>query len=196
MSDKPILLVATGNAGKLKEIKAILTDYQVMGAKEAGLSFDAEENGADFCDNALIKATALKALTDCAVLADDSGLCVDVLGGAPGVYSARYAGEDATDGENVDKLLAALSDVPDEKRTARFRCSMCLIDEAGEVLFGEGACEGKILFARDGEGGFGYDPVFYSFDLNEGFGTLSPEQKNAISHRKRALEDLLIKLKK
>ena len=196
MSDKPILLVATGNAGKLKEIKAILTDYCVKGAKEAGLNFDAEENGADFCDNAAIKATALKALTDCAVLADDSGLCVDVLDGAPGVYSARYAGEDASDGENVDKLLQALAHVPDEERTARFRCSMCLIQENGDMLFGEGACEGKILFERSGDGGFGYDPIFYSFDLNEGFGTLSAEQKNSISHRKRALEDLLLKLKK
>ncbi len=196
MSDKPILLVATGNIGKLKEIKSILTDYQVMGAKEAGLSFDAEENGADFCDNALIKAQALKSLTGHAVLADDSGLCVDALDGAPGVYSARYAGENATDGANIDKLLGALSEIPDEKRTARFRCSMCLIKEDGEILFGEGACEGKILFARDGEGGFGYDPVFYSFDLNESFGTLSSEQKNSVSHRKRALEDLLLKLKK
>ncbi len=194
MCAKPILLVATGNAGKLEEIKAILTTYQVMGAKEFGLSFEAEENGADFRENAAIKARALKALTKHAVLADDSGLCVDALNGAPGVYSARYAGENASDDDNVDKLLTALKDVPEEKRTARFCCAMCLVTEDGQELYGDGACEGRILFERAGAGGFGYDPVFYSQDFNESFGLLTQEQKNQVSHRKRALADLLEKL--
>ena len=194
MSNKPVLLVATGNRGKPEEIKAILTGYQVMGASEAGLSFEAEENGDEFCDNAAIKARALKALTDHAVLADDSGLCVDALGGAPGVYSARYAGENATDAENVDNLLNALSSVPKENRSARFLCSICLITEDGKEIFGEGKCEGRILPQRQGTGGFGYDCVFFSNDLEESFGLLTQEQKNTVSHRKRALEDLLKKL--
>ncbi|MBE7035430.1 MAG: RdgB/HAM1 family non-canonical purine NTP pyrophosphatase [Ruminococcaceae bacterium] len=184
------LLVATGNQGKLREIKAILTDYEVLGAKEMGLPFDVEETGVNFSENAFIKANALRALTDCAVLADDSGLCVDVLGGAPGIYSARYAGENATDEDNVEKLLTALQDTPDENRTARFVSSVCLITEDGDVLYGEGLCEGLILREPKGNGGFGYDPVFYSLDFNESFGILTPEQKNAVSHRKRALEDL------
>ncbi len=184
------LIVATGNAGKLREIKAILSGYEVMGAAEAGLSFYAEENGSDFRENATIKAGALKQLTDCAVLADDSGLCVDALGGAPGIFSARYAGENASDHDNVEKLLTALRDVPAEKRTARFCCTVCLITEDGRTLYGDGCCEGRILSAPEGTGGFGYDPVFYSLDYRESFGTLAAEKKNQISHRRRALEDL------
>ncbi|MGN1058851.1 MAG: non-canonical purine NTP pyrophosphatase, partial [Clostridia bacterium] len=152
------LIVATGNAGKLREIKAILSGYEVMGAAEAGLSFYAEENGSDFRENAAIKAGALKQLTDCAVLADDSGLCVDALGGAPGIFSARYAGENASDHDNVEKLLTALRDVPAEKRTARFCCTVCLITEDGRTLYGDGCCEGRILSVPEGMGGFGYDP--------------------------------------
>ncbi len=189
-----ILLVATGNVGKLKEIKSILTDFQVMGAKEAGISFDAEETGTTFSENAAIKARELKKLTEHAVLADDSGLCVDALDGAPGVYSARYAGEDATDEANVDKLLAVLADVPEENRGAQFRSTVCLITEEGKEIYGEGVCCGRILTERQGSGGFGYDPVFYSDDLCESFGVLTHEQKNEVSHRKRALEDLLKKL--
>lgn len=189
-----ILLVATGNVGKLKEIKSILTDFQVMGAKEAGISFDAEETGSTFSENAAIKARELKKLTEHAVLADDSGLCVDALDGAPGVYSARYAGENATDEANVDKLLAVLADVPEENRGAQFRSTVCLITEEGKEIYGEGVCRGRILTERQGSGGFGYDPVFYSDDLCESFGVLTHEQKNQVSHRKRALEDLLKKL--
>ena len=192
--EKPILLVATGNAGKLAEIKSILQNYQVMGAKEAGLSFDAEETGKSFADNAAIKARELKKLTSHAVLADDSGLCVDALGGAPGIYSARYAGENATDDENLDKLLAVMADVPEEKRCAHFTSVVCLITEDGQEIFGEGRCTGKILHERSGNGGFGYDPVFYSDDYGKSFGDLSHEHKNEISHRKRALFDLLQKL--
>ncbi|MBR7163813.1 MAG: RdgB/HAM1 family non-canonical purine NTP pyrophosphatase [Clostridia bacterium] len=189
-----ILLVATGNVGKLKEIKSILADFQVMGAKEAGISFDAEETGSTFSENAAIKARELKKLTEHAVLADDSGLCVDALDGAPGVYSARYAGENATDEANVDKLLAVLADVPEENRGAQFRSTVCLITEEGKEIYGEGVCRGRILTERQGSGGFGYDPVFYSDDLCESFGVLTHEQKNQVSHRKRALEDLLKKL--
>ncbi len=188
------LIVATGNQGKLKEIKAILTDYEVLGAKEAGLFSDPEENGNTFCENAAIKARALRELTDCAVLADDSGLCVDALEGAPGIYSARYAGDHPTDDENTQKLLQNIKNVPEEKRTARFMCAVCFITAEGEELYGEGRCEGRILMAPEGNGGFGYDPVFYSLDYHKSFGLLTPEEKNEISHRKRALEDLQKKL--
>lgn len=190
------LIVATGNCGKLQEIKEILTDYEVLGAAEAGLSFSAEETGTTFYENAAIKARALSALTNSAVLADDSGLCVDALGGAPGVYSARYAGENATDAENICKLLAALEHVPPQERTARFCSVVCLITESKEELFGEGSCEGQILTAPEGDGGFGYDPVFFSKDFGQSFGVLTHEQKNSISHRKRALTDLLAKLRR
>ncbi len=196
MSNKPILVVATGNAGKLREIREILTDYRVVGAKDLGLSTDAEENGKTFRDNAIIKARAMSEQTEYAVLADDSGLCVDALGGAPGVYSARYAGDHCQDGAHIEKLLKELSGVPEEKRTARFCCAMCLITEDGREIYGDGTCEGRILSAPDGEGGFGYDPVFYSLDFEESFGTLSAEKKNQVSHRKRALSDLLEKIKK
>ena len=188
------LIVATGNRGKLQEIKEILVGYEVLGAAEAGLLFAAEETGTTFYENAAIKARALAALTNAAVLADDSGLCVDALHGAPGVYSARYAGENATDDENIRKLLAALDGVPTPKRTARFCSVVCLITESGEEMFGEGTCEGHILTAPEGSGGFGYDPVFFSRDLGQSFGLLTHEQKNSISHRKRALADLLTKL--
>jgi len=189
-----ILLVATGNAGKLAEIKSILADFRVIGAKEAGIDFDAEETGTTFKENAAIKARELKKLTEHAVLADDSGLCVDALGGAPGVYSARYAGDNATDDENVDKLLSALQDVPEESRGAQFQSVVCLITAEGEEVYGEGSCSGRILFERSGSGGFGYDPVFFSDDFGKSFGVLTHDQKNQISHRKRALADLLTKL--
>lgn len=189
-----VLLVATGNKGKLAEIKSILKEYRVMGAAEAGISFDAEETGVTFAENAAIKARELKKLTEYAVLADDSGLCVDALGGAPGVYSARYAGEEANDDANIDKLLAALDGVSAEKRGAQFKSVVCLIDEKGNEIYGEGVCSGSILTERKGSGGFGYDPVFFSHDFSESFGILTHEQKNQVSHRKRALEDLLKKL--
>ena len=189
-----VLLVATGNKGKLAEIKSILKEYHVMGASEAGISFDAEETGDTFAENAAIKARELKKLTEHAVLADDSGLCVDFLDGEPGVYSARYAGESATDDDNIDKLLSALNDVPEEKRGAKFTSVICMIDAEGNEIYGEGNCFGRILTERQGDGGFGYDPVFFSNDFNESFGSLTHEQKNQISHRKRALEDLLKKL--
>jgi len=192
MSNK--LIVATGNAGKLREIKAILTEFKVLGLKDVGIDCDVEENGSDFCENAAIKARALKGLVDCAVLADDSGLCVDALDGAPGIYTARYAGESATDDENIDKLLDTLQGVPSEKRTARFCCAMCFITPDGKEIFGEGTCEGRILTARAGTGGFGYDPIFYVPDFAASFGELTDVQKNQISHRKRALEDLKTKI--
>ena len=193
--NKKRLVVATGNAGKLREIKEILSEYEVLGASELGLVFDAEENGNSFCANATIKAEALRQLTSCAVLADDSGLCVDALMGAPGIFSARYAGENASDQDNVDKLLTMLDGVPLEERSARFVCAICLITEDGKKIYGEGTCEGRILLSPQGTGGFGYDPIFYSLDYQKSFGVLLPEQKNAISHRRRALEDLKKKMK-
>jgi len=128
------------------------------------------------------------------VLADDSGLCVDALDGAPGIYTARYAGDTATDDENIDKLLSVMQNVPDEMRGARFCCAICFIDEDGNEIFGDGFCEGRILHERAGSGGFGYDPIFFVALYNRSFGELTDEQKNAISHRKLALEDLKKKL--
>ncbi len=192
---KKRLIVATGNMGKLREIKAILTDFEVLSAGEAGLLANAEETGKTFAQNAEIKADDLKPQTNCAVLADDSGLCVDALDGAPGIYSARYAGENATDDKNIDKLLAALEGVPKEARDAHFACAMCLILENGKKIFGVGTCPGRILEKRSGTGGFGYDPVFFSTECGKSFGDLSDAEKNEISHRRRALEDLKQKLK-
>lgn len=194
MLDK--LLVATGNAGKLIEIREILTDVEVLGLQDAGINVDVEENGATFRDNAYIKASEIAKLTDMAVLADDSGLCVDVLDGQPGVFSARFAGENATDDENTEKLLALLKDIPEEKRTARFVCAMCLIFPDGRKIetFGTGS-NGYIIDEKRGENGFGYDPVFFATDYHKTYAEMTMEEKNQVSHRKAALVALSEKLK-
>jgi len=182
------LIIATGNAGKLREIRAILPEYKVLSQKEAGVNIEVEETGTTFAENALLKARAIFEATGKPTVADDSGLVVDALDGAPGIYSARYAGEDATDEERNQKLLEELSDVPDEQRTARFVCVIAYVDEQGREYTFEGKCEGIIAHAPEGPNGFGYDPLFFSPDHGVTFGVFAPEIKNQVSHRSAALK--------
>lgn len=190
------IYVATNNNGKLKEIKAILPDFEVLAIKDLGFDFDVEEDGQTFAENSYKKAHALYKLTACRVIADDSGLCVDALDGAPGVYSARYAGEHGNDEENTRKLLEDMADLPDEKRTARFVCDICYIDEGGEVFHAYGECGGYISRTPKGENGFGYDPVMYIPEYGKTMAELTPEEKNKMSHRAKALAVLKEKLLK
>lgn len=190
------LLVATGNQGKLKEIREILSDIEVLGLSDVGIECDVEETGTTFAENAYIKAFEVSERTGLPVLADDSGLEVEALGGRPGVYSARFAGEHATDDENVNKLLAELKDVPKDKRGARFACAMCLIFPDGRKIetFGT-SCPGIIVDRKRGENGFGYDPVFFAPEYGKSFSEMTMEEKNKVSHRKAALTALSEKLK-
>ena len=170
------LIIASNNAHKVREIKEILGDYfsEILSLKEAGIAIDVEEDGETFEQNALKKAQEVLKIADAdAALSDDSGLMVDALDGAPGVYSARFAGEGHDDAANNAKLMDMMRLVPEEKRTARF-----------------GAVEGSILYAPQGENGFGYDPLFFYAPAGLSFAQMSAENKNAISHRKRALEAL------
>lgn len=197
------VVVATGNAHKLTEIEAILGQalegYRFVALGDLGEFPDPEEDGETFYDNALIKAQA--ALDACGLrmaVADDSGLCVDALGGDPGIHSARWAGEHGNDAANNEKLLAEMANVPDAERTARFHSTVVLVsrDEDGEeILAGNGDCEGTIAHDLRGTNGFGYDPLFELADLpGRRMAELEPEEKNAISHRRRALDDLVTKL--
>jgi XTP/dITP diphosphohydrolase len=199
------VVVATGNAHKLTEIQAILgaapsmADMRFVALGALGDWPDPEEDGETFCDNALIKARAALDDTGLAMaVADDSGLCVDALGGDPGIHSARWAGEHGNDAANNELLLEQLAAVPDEERTARFHSCVVLVsrDEDGEeVLVGEGDCEGTIAHDLRGTNGFGYDPLFELADIpGRRMAELEPEEKNAISHRRRALDDLVAKL--
>jgi len=186
------LLIATRNMHKTKEISSILGDsYQVVDLSEAPGAPEVEETGSTFVENSTLKAVAISNVSEALILADDSGLEVDALQGAPGVYSARYAGPEADDRANNDKLLAALHGVPMEKRTARFRCVM-VVARAGVVLGDfEGSVEGRILEQAQGTGGFGYDPLFVPEGYTESFAELGPGIKNGLSHRARAMEKLV-----
>ena len=193
------VVVATGNAHKVTEIEAILAPVmpgvRFVALGELGDFPDPVEDGETFFDNALIKARAAQAQTGLPMaVADDSGLCVDALGGAPGIFSARWAGEHGNDAANNDKLMAQMAEVPDERRTARFHSSVVLV-RGDEVLRGDGGCEGRVGHAPRGDGGFGYDPLFLPDDTpGRTMAELSPTEKNAISHRFHALEDLSAKL--
>lgn len=193
--DKPMkkLIVASGNKGKLKEIEQILGDiYEVVPMAQAGYNEDIEETGVTFYENALIKAKTVSLALGEDVLADDSGLMVDYLGGAPGVYSARYAGDHGNDKLNRDLLLKNLEGV--ENRKARFASSVVLYKKDGTVVSGYGETLGEILYEEDGENGFGYDCIFKSDDLGKSFGVATHEEKNKVSHRYRAICDLRSKL--
>ncbi len=186
------LLLATNNAHKVTEIKAILGSFfsEVFTLKEAGLSFEAVEDGTTFEENALKKAQQTLDYAGNqfdAALADDSGLCVDALDGAPGVYSARFAGEGHDDAANNRYLMEELKDVPFEQRTAQFVSCIALVRRNKEPICVRGAVDGTILFEAHGENGFGYDPYFWYAPLKKSFAELSPEQKNAVSHRHNAL---------
>lgn len=192
------LIIASNNAHKVSEIKAILGCFydEILSLREADIDIDVVEDADTFEGNALKKAREVFAVADAdAVLSDDSGLMVDALGGAPGVYSARYAGEGHDDAANNAKLLDALKDVPGEKRTARFRTSVALIRRGMPAVTADGSVEGVILHSPQGENGFGYDPLFYYEPLKKSFAQLTPEEKNSVSHRRRALESLCDKLR-
>lgn len=192
------VVIATNNAHKVAEIETALDfeGWEFKSLSEAGLVSDPEENGTTFLENARIKAQAAHALSGTAVLADDSGLIVDALNGAPGVYSSRYSGEDGNDAANNAKLLRELEKVPAEQRTARFASVLVFIDEDGSETVAEGFVEGRIGFELVGKNGFGYDPLFlpslYKGELT--MAQLSQQQKNDISHRGNALRDLKAKL--
>ncbi len=184
------VVVASGNPGKIEEFKEIVTGVNFISMREAGYSGEPDETGKTFKENAYIKAKAVYDALKLPVIADDSGLCVDALDGAPGIYSARFSGGDFKD--NRALLLKRMDGI--SCRTARFACAVCYINEKGETLFGEGYTEGKILFEEIGNKGFGYDSLFFSTDLNKSFGEADEEEKNAVSHRYRALSDLFSKL--
>lgn len=190
----PRLLLASANQGKLRELRTILEGLPVelVGLAEAGLGEppEVEETGDTFLENALLKGRAYAAWSGMAAVADDSGLEVDALGGAPGVRSARYAGPGASDQANLDKLLAALAGVPPERRTARFRCAAVLVDPAAGEWHAEAAWEGRILDAPRGSGGFGYDPVFLPGGWESTSAEVDQATKDAASHRGRAFRAL------
>ena len=183
------IIFATGNEGKMKEIRMILADLgvSVLSMKEAGVSADIVEDGKTFEENAAIKAETIRDLTGAIVLADDSGLEIDYLGGEPGIYSARYMGEDTSYDIKNQNLLDRLEGVPDEKRTARFVCAICAALPDGRKLTTRGTIEGIIGHGISGENGFGYDPFFWLPEYGCSTAELSPEKKNELSHRGKAL---------
>ena len=193
------LIFATGNKDKLKEIRAIMEglDYEILSMKEAGIDIEIEENGTTFQENALIKARAIAALLpEDIILADDSGLEIDYLNGEPGVYSARYMGEDTSYDIKNQNLIDRLEGVPKEQRTARFVCAIAAVLPDGRVLQTRGTIEGYIGWESAGTNGFGYDPIFYVDDYGCSTAQLSPEQKNEISHRGKALRAMRQELEK
>ncbi len=189
--------MASGNAGKIREIARLLAPLEVDVVPQSELNVaEAEETGTTFAGNSLIKARHAAAATGLAAIADDSGLAVDALGGEPGVWSARYAGAGATADDNIDKLLLALAGTADKSRGAAFHCVATFVAPGDDVpLQAEGVWRGRILRARRGKGGFGYDPVFLDIESGLSAAELSPEQKSARSHRGQALRQLVEKLR-
>ena len=183
------LIFATGNENKMREIREILDGkgYEILSMKEAGIDIDVVEDGKTFSENALIKARAICKASGELVLADDSGLEIDALGGEPGIYSARYMGHDTSYVEKNNNLISRLEGVPDEKRTARFVCAMAAVFPNGREEVVVGTMEGRIGYEIVGENGFGYDPIFYLPEYGKTSAEISPEEKNAISHRGKAL---------
>ena len=187
-------VLATHNPGKLKEMGAILARFgvEVVSPKDLGLTVDVEETGTTFAENAMLKAKAICADAQLPAIADDSGLCVDALNGGPGVYSARYGGEGLDDRGRYMLLLNNMRG--QTTRAAHFACAIACAFPNGDTLTAEGRCDGTIAFAPMGEGGFGYDPVFFVPEKAKTFGQLTAEEKSAISHRGRALESFVGKL--
>lgn len=199
------ILFATGNQGKMREIRAILDGFgaEILSMKEAGLDLETEENGTTFEENALIKARAAadalaakEGKRDCVVMADDSGLEIDCLNGEPGVYSARYLGEETPFDVKSRDFLRRMADVPEEKRTARFVCAIAAVFPNGETVTTSGVVEGRIGYELRGDNGFGYDPIFYLPEYGCTAAELSDDEKNRISHRSRALGLMKEELKK
>ena len=189
------ICAATGNAGKLRELRRILEaqGHEVVSQKELGITLEPDETGTTFAENALIKAETICKASGLPTIADDSGLCVDALNGAPGVYSARYAGEGHDSAANNAKLLREMEKIPDERRAARFVCAICAVFGEVDIVRCEGACEGTIARRLHGQNGFGYDPLFMVGERS--FAELDGPAKDAISHRGRALAALYEKLK-
>lgn len=184
------LVMATGNEGKVRELVGLLSDprFEVISALKAGCPMEAKETGATFSDNAKIKALYAHRQTGLPAIADDSGLCVDALFGAPGVYSARWAGEGASQNALLSKLLQSLEGC--DRRCARFVSALCLVFAEDDIVTVTGTCEGEILSSPRGQGGFGYDPLFYVPRVGKTFAEMTTEEKNAISHRARAARSL------
>lgn len=186
------IILASNNINKLKEMQNKLNKYEmnVISQKEAGFDIEVEETGNTFEENAILKATKIYEVSNMPVIADDSGLEIDFLDGAPGVYSHRFAGPNATDEDRINKVLELLKSVPEENRTARFKCAICYISQDGGKNLFEGVAEGKIGFEPKGSNGFGYDPIFIC-EENKTFAELTGEEKNKISHRGRAIEKFI-----
>ena len=189
------IIAATNNKGKVKEIKSIFgtLGVEVLSLYDEGLDIEVEETGDTFEKNALIKARAVAMLTDDIVIADDSGLCIDALDGKPGVYSARYAGENASDADKINKVLSEMEGKTD--RRASFMTSMAVVLPDGTELVTMGEVKGQILHEPVGDNGFGYDPIFRSDELEKSFAQATDEEKNSVSHRGRALKAMYEKLK-
>ena len=196
------IIFATGNAGKMKEIREILSDLpaEILSMKEAGIDVEIQEDGTTFEENAAIKAQtvaqALEKGRPAIVLADDSGLEIDWLNKEPGIYSARYMGEDTSYRIKNANLISRLDGVPPEKRTARFVCAIAAVLPEGEMIVTRGVIEGKIGYEERGTNGFGYDPIFYLPDMSRTTAELTPEEKNAVSHRGNALKAMKKELSK
>ncbi|MBP2639560.1 MAG: Nucleoside-triphosphatase rdgB [Firmicutes bacterium] len=190
------MVIASTNQGKISEIRAAFQGLpvEIHSLAEFGTIPEVEETGKTFAENALLKARYYVEHTGMACLADDSGLEVDALAGAPGVYSARFAGDAASDEKNNQKLLAALYGIPEAQRSARFRCVLAFLDADEAVITADGTCEGRILEAPRGKGGFGYDPLFYMPKLDATLSEISITEKNAVSHRGQALKVMAKKL--
>lgn len=191
-------IIASNNAHKVLELNRILKPLGIaaLTAKQAGVNLDdVEETGSTFAENARLKAKAAFEKCNIPSIADDSGLMVDALNGAPGVFSARYAGPGASDSDKINKLLCELKDMPMDKRTAAFVCSICCILDSGEIIEVSGRCNGKIAFEPKGKGGFGYDPVFIA-ENGKSFAELSSDEKDMLSHRGCALRALKTELEK
>jgi XTP/dITP diphosphohydrolase len=187
---KPRLLVATTNKGKLKEYGHLLSGipYELVTPADCGINADLAETGQSFEENAILKATTLASISCLLTLADDSGLEVDALGGAPGTQSHRWAGEKATDADRNAYLLARLKEAPDKSRAAQFRCVIAIAEPNGKVELFSGSCQGVIAKAPKGIHGHGYDPVFYVPELKKTMAELTVQEKNLLSHRGRAAE--------
>lgn len=190
--EKKRLIFATGNEGKMKEIRMLLGDlgYEIISLNDLNLEVDIEENGDTFEENAIIKAKTIMKLTNEMVMADDSGLEIDYLNGEPGVHSARFMGENTPYTIKNNHIMRLLSDAKKDERTARFVCAIACIFPDGEVLTTEGTIEGTIAYEEKGENGFGYDSIFYLPEYKCTTAELSPEMKNQISHRGKALREM------
>lgn len=186
------VIIATQNKGKAKDFEALFGPhgYEVLTLRDVAKDMDVEETGVTFEENAILKAEAVAEALQTTVIADDSGLEIDALNGEPGVYSARYAGEAKSDEANIEKVLTKLEGVPEEQRTARFRCVLAIASPNKETVTYSGACEGMILSERRGDHGFGYDPIFFVPNEGKAMAELLPEEKAAISHRGNALREL------